>query len=118
MEFPLPRYKKGLRPIRSSPVDRDMLDRDILRESDFTSARLAPITKGKNTFAFTVEFAALNKPKIGARDKRCYRPRLGEAWPCGARRDRRNMCKASYLLISHECKQLPRMHPRKARFRR
>jgi hypothetical protein len=42
MAFPLPRYKKGLRPIRSSPVDRD-----ILRESDSTSARLAPVPKVK-----------------------------------------------------------------------
>jgi hypothetical protein len=33
----------------------------IYCESDSTSARLAPIPKGKNTFAFTVEFAALNK---------------------------------------------------------
>jgi hypothetical protein len=30
---------------------------------------MAPIQKGKSTFAFTVEFAALNKPKIAASDR-------------------------------------------------
>jgi hypothetical protein len=45
------------------------VDRDIWRESDSTSAAIAPIPKGKSTFAFTVEFAALNKPKIAASDR-------------------------------------------------
>jgi hypothetical protein len=92
------------------------VDRDILRESDSTSARPAPIPKGKNTFAFTVEFAALNKPKIGAWDKGEIGQRLGQAWPCDARRDLRNMCDASYLLHCHECEQLARMQTRKGRF--
>jgi hypothetical protein len=55
MDFPLPRYKKSFRPIRSSPGDRD-----ILRESYSTRAGLAPIPMGKSTFAFTVEIAAEN----------------------------------------------------------
>jgi hypothetical protein len=59
MAFPPPRYKKGLRPIRSSPVDRE-----ILREHDFTSAGMAPIPVGKNNFSFPDEFAALKKRKL------------------------------------------------------
>jgi hypothetical protein len=117
MEFPLPRYKKGLRPIRSSPVDRDMLDRDILRESDFTSARLAPITKGQNTFAFTVEFAALNKPKIGAWDKG-DRPKTWSSLALWRAPRSAKYVQCIVLLHSHECEQLARMQTRKARFRR
>src|SRR6202047_2307307 len=113
MEFPLPRYKKGLGPIRSSPVDRD-----ILREGDSTRAGPTPIPKGKNTFAFTVEFAALYRPKIGARDKG-DRPKTWPSsalWraPRSAKRDPRNMSNASYLLhstnanSSQECKHARR----------
>jgi hypothetical protein len=47
---------------------------------------MAPIPAGKNTFSFPDEFAALNKPKIGAFEKGAIGQRLGQAWPCGAAR--------------------------------
>jgi hypothetical protein len=53
------------------------VDREIVRESDFTSAGMAPIPVGKNTFSFPDEFAALNKPKIGAWNKGAIGQRLG-----------------------------------------
>jgi hypothetical protein len=39
---------------------------------------MAPIPVGKNTFSFPDEFAALNKPKIGAWNKGAIGQRLGQ----------------------------------------
>jgi hypothetical protein len=118
MAFPLPRYKNGFRPIRSSPVDRD-----IVRESDRAREWPTPIPTGKNTRAPSVEFAALNKPKIAGWDNGAIGQRLGQLGVVARAAIReicakRNMCKASYLLISPECQQLARMQTRKALFRR
>jgi hypothetical protein len=57
---------------------------------------------GKNTFSFSDEFAALNKPKIGAWNKGAIGQRPGQDWPCGAAR-------AAIWRT--------RMQPRKTRFR-
>jgi hypothetical protein len=93
------------------------VDRDLLRECDSTRAGMAPIPMGKNTFASPDESVSSNNPKIEARDKGAIDRRLCQAWSCGMRRELRNMCKASYLLISPEYKQLSRMQTRKVRFR-